>query len=189
MSTKKTNNLEAYVTLFVEELNEAIQKSDNIDELDELDKEPLPLTNESIIDNALAIIEEEERYASGKNIKIIGEIVGFIPEQFPPSEKLTAGQMKRIADAYEALLLSHEIDPDFPEKLPTKLRYEILSQTLAMEINLRENENTVIELCNYEPLWCPFGYKYCQCKIADEESLQNNKNGNNEEMANDDLPF
>lgn len=166
------NGMELYVTQLIEDLEAAKQP----------DMPYVPDGEESIEDH----FEEVDQYISGeKHIKIC-ELIGFLPEQFPPSNRLNANQLKRIFFALDQLLDSYNIDTNLPNKLPSKLKYELVTKDLTEEVFASKHGFTTLEYCNNDVETCPFGKKYCNCKdfvFDNEKAIDSNP------LGDDELPF
>lgn len=120
----------------------------------------------------------------------ISEITGINLEQLPADDLLTDTQANLLADEMTALLEHFNFYPDFPEKVPGRLRYETLREIWDDEYAPAAFGEVHIELCDYEQETCPFpGY----CNVCREmEKERNEKKGNDMELdldVNDLLPL
>lgn len=125
---------------------------------------------------------EVERYLSGEYDQRIGDVLGLIPEQFPPAERLTPEQMKSVAEAFMALLFSWNITTDLPDELPIEAAYPLLVTALDKKVYLADGGMVTIEFCPYAPWDCLFG-ELCKCKDIEVDDMPDNKAGE------DDFPF
>ncbi len=132
-------------------------------------------------DSFEAHIAEVERYLSGEGEQKISDLCGLESVQFPPKQRLSETQMKQVAEAYEKMLHSWNIDIYIPEKLPVSLRYDLLIGTLERKVFVTNDEysHVGIDLCNFDVDNCPFGTEYCTCK--DEMKLWEGENGVDDE--------
>jgi hypothetical protein len=90
---------------------------------------------------------------------------GFTKEQFPASDLLTDKQLDLIATEFEHLWHAYSFEPDFPEGLPAKRRYELMRDYLGHECSHWPGGWVHhFEFCSYEPENCPFGIEFCKCK-------------------------
>jgi hypothetical protein len=90
---------------------------------------------------------------------------GLTEEEFPPSERLTDNQLELMADEFEQLWAAYSFEPDFPEGLPAKRRYELMLDYLDYQCSHWPGGWVHhFEFCDYEPENCPFGSEFCKCK-------------------------
>lgn len=112
---------------------------------------------------------------------------GLEKEQFPSSDRLTPKQLKLMADELEKLWSAYSFEPDFPEGLPAKRRYELMRDYLEHRCTYWPGGWVHhFEFCNYEPENCPFGIEYCRCKDFEYDEFISK---NSSDKATDDLPF
>ena len=97
---------------------------------------------------------------------------GLTKEQFPASYRLSPEQLELMADEFEQLWAAYSFEPDFPEGLPAKRRYELMRDYLDHECSHWPGGWVHhFEFCDYDPENCPFGTEYCKCKdFNDAES-------------------
>jgi hypothetical protein len=107
-------------------------------------------------------------------------------EQFPPSERLTEEQLELMANEFEQLWTAFSFEPDFPEGLPAKMRYELMRDYLDHECSHWPGWVHHFEFCNYEPEDCPFGIEFCKCKDFDYSKDMISNQGN---LDPESLPF
>jgi len=146
---------------------------------------------QKIDDSFEAHIEEVERYLSGEGEQKITDMCGLYTEQFPPKERLNESQMKRVADAYQQMLLCWNIYIYLPEKLPVEMKYELLTGTLERFVFVSNDEysHIGIDLCSYDVDNCPFGSEYCSCKEDIKEWESKSNDTENFESNEGELPF
>lgn len=112
---------------------------------------------------------------------------GLEKEQFPSSDRLTEDQLKLMAYEFEKLWASFSFEPDFPEGLPAKRRYELLRDYLEHKCTYWPGGWVHhFEFCNYEPENCPFGDEFCRCK---DFEYDDSFNKDITTKSTDDLPF
>jgi hypothetical protein len=167
--------MDLYISQLVEDLYDAHQIEEEYDEENE----------ETIID----IFEEAILFASGENHIEIYKLIGFIPEQFPPTLLLNLKQIRKVLKALTDLLWSYNIDTNFPPKLPDRLKYELLTEEMYKEIFVDKGGIMGLDYCEFVTETCPFGKKYCECKNInlelDEPPFPNDKSG----IDDTDYPF
>jgi hypothetical protein len=90
---------------------------------------------------------------------------GLEKEQFPSSDKLTTEQLQLMANEFEQLWAAYLFEPDFPEGLPAKRRYELMRDYLDHECSHWPGGWVHhFEFCDYDSENCPFGSEFCKCK-------------------------
>ena len=101
----------------------------------------------------------------------MSEWFGLEKELFPPSEMLTAEELRLIADEFEELWGAYSFLPEFPDGLPDKRRYELMCEYLDHRCNYWPGGwRQHFTFCDYEPANCPFGIEYCHCRdFADDD--------------------
>lgn len=109
-----------------------------------------------------------EKYIYGKKERI-ADITGIPIENLPPENKLNKSQKGLLATKLEELLKVFHFYLDFPEKLPSYLRYPFIYRfwnECHVAISFGESH---IEFCDYEEDSCPFqGY----CNTCNEIANQ-----------------
>jgi hypothetical protein len=85
-------------------------------------------------------------------------LFGVSYKELPPSEKLTDKQMQQITDAIIYLWSYFNIDVDFRENMPIKLRYELAREKFSEDIHYMPGWSMTYDFCSG---WCP------DCKIID----------------------
>ncbi len=109
-------------------------------------------------------IAEVEKFVEEKPRITMFDHFGFVPEQFPPAEKLTDGQMESLTEPICRLWAAHNFTPVFPQKTPGRVIYPILLARMGEPAMALKRGNIGIEFCGYEPSECPFGLEWCDCK-------------------------
>ncbi|TXB65604.1 hypothetical protein [Phaeodactylibacter luteus] len=100
--------------------------------------------------------------------KPLGLIAGLDPNWFPPEERLEDDQLLQILDALNDCLDAYGFILNFPLGLPSRQRYAILAQQLRKEVPVLKYNTWQIDFCNYDTVACPFGARYCQCKVYEK---------------------
>ena len=90
---------------------------------------------------------------------------GLSQECFPPSDKLNEQQLDEMALKFEEMWGAFGFFPDFPDKLPSKRRYELMREYLNHQCQYWAKGCMLhFEFCHYDPNECPFGSEFCRCK-------------------------
>ena len=134
-----------------------------------------------------AFFEEIDRYVSGDHDQLVKDVIGMIPEQFPPVGQLDASQQSRVSAAYQDLLWSWNIATDLPDALPEAKKYELLMTTLDKRVFIGESGINHLEFCQYDVESCPLGSEYCTCKDFDQ--INDEDDMDNFEPSDGELPF
>jgi len=146
---KSKSGMQSYVNYLLADIQQA-----------EGNESPNPLSfDEDLFDHFM----EVERLVLEDPLNTFGEICGLTREQFPPFEKLSKQQLKKIVKAFYSLLHSWNLDVVIPKKFPQEERYKLLVPLLDKKTHILKNGMGYIEFCEYEPKICPFG-SYCDCK-------------------------
>jgi hypothetical protein len=116
--------------------------------------------------------------------KPMSQWFGLEKEQFPPSDKLTTEQLELMAGEFEQLWAAYSLEPDFPDGLPARRRYELMRDYLDHPCQHWPGGWVHhFEFCDYDTENCPFGTEFCKCKDFDDDQLEINLS------KNDELPF
>lgn len=139
-------------------------------------------------------ISYAEKYIYGTK-EYISEITGIYLENLPADSKLTTEQKALLAIELENLLQVFHFHLDFPNNLPSHLRYSfILKFWEEKHVPLSFGESH-IEFCNYDEDECPFpGYCNTCNEIAaqmrnDEEIGKNRSNPSENNELDNLFPF
>lgn len=90
---------------------------------------------------------------------------GLSQENFPASDRLNEQQLDQMAIEFEELWGAFGFYPDFPDKLPSKLKYELMREYLNEPCQYwAKGWAFHFEFCHYNPDECPFGSEFCRCK-------------------------
>jgi hypothetical protein len=108
-------------------------------------------------------MEEVESFVYG-TMSPLSKIVGIATVQLPPPEKLSDAQQATLYEDMESLLNAFNFYPDFPQKLPGHLKYQIMRSRWDTEHVHMSCGESHLEFCEYEPKECPFPAKFCSCK-------------------------
>ena len=129
-------------------------------------------------------LEEIDRIIDEEPDVPMHNIFGIDPIMFPPVEKLTNEQAKRLAGEILELWGYFNIDAVYPDNFPLYKLYPLLVDKFKKPFLYFPMGMTGIEFCNYEPSECPFGDEYCTCKDFEfyDDGLDNKKGG-------EDLPY
>jgi hypothetical protein len=107
-------------------------------------------------------VEEEEKTARWEPL---GQWIGIKKEWFPPICRLTEDQTSRIMNALSRCLYAFGFIPHFPSGLPVSKQYEVAVDYLLQRVPILVYNTYQLDFCGYEPRSCPFGSKFCQCKV------------------------
>ena len=119
--------------------------------------------------------------------KPMSQWFGIGKEVFPPSEKLTDEQLRLIASEFEQLWAAYSFEPNFPDELPVKRRYELMREYLDHPCQHWPGGWVLhYEFCDYEPGNCPFGTEFCRCK---DFEMNDDFQISNSEFTNLEIPF
>jgi len=171
--------MERYLKQLIEDLH---QISNNVNSSDSTKDEPIN-DEESFYRH----IEDVETYLHGDEIPI-SETTGILPEQLPPSEKLSEKQKAQLAVELERFLEHFHFALDFPHNYPNHLRYRFIKKFWTEKHPAMQYSTTHIEFCNYEKENCPFpGY----CTSCDEFEIDDKDLDSDQfkDLDTDELPF
>lgn len=94
----------------------------------------------------------------------LGKIVGMDQVLLPPVEKLSKPQAATLFPYIENLLSGYGFELDFPNGVPQELKYELVRQAWTEKFGAVNAGVQMIEFCDYDSDYCPFGSELCQCK-------------------------
>lgn len=122
---------------------------------------PAELTEDNFDEN---LFEGVEAFLHGPQYSM-EQLTGIKPEAFPPKERLSEAQAKRLCDEIESLWFAFNIVADFPEKIPPTLIYGALRQKWKEELFPQLKQGHVhTEFCDYDSSNCLWPQEYCWCK-------------------------
>lgn len=108
-------------------------------------------------------MQEVERYVSGEGECQISEFTGLTTDDFPQAQQLTEKDMEMVLTAYDKMLLSWNIQVDWPQDIPTAARYNFL---LKFVLNYKtvplSTGNIHLDFCTGYAPDCNWG-TYCHC--------------------------
>ena len=90
------------------------------------------------------------------------KLMGLMYLQFPPSERLTIGQMIALNKAIEETFWVFKIFIELPEAVPVTLRYEMIRGLFKEKFHIMNGLNCHLDFCSGD---CP------PCAIADYCSI------------------
>jgi len=91
------------------------------------------------------------------------KLMGIETDWFPPEEKLTDDMISQLYKKFLELWEVFNFYPDFPDKLPERIRYSFLVKELKEEVQYISEGMMHIGFCHYDPDDCPFDKAYCHC--------------------------
>jgi hypothetical protein len=110
-------------------------------------------------------IKDVENYLYGEQ-EPLSNIVGIETVRLPPPDILSEKQQAELYDEMEYLMVAFNFYPDFPDKLPAAVKYQIMRDNWDMELVYINSGQSHLEFCHYEPKECPFPTQYCMCRDA-----------------------
>ncbi|HLV41994.1 MAG TPA: hypothetical protein VKY37_06935 [Brumimicrobium sp.] len=111
--------------------------------------------------------DEDEFYDCSKTAPLF-QVIGFQKELFPPSEKLNDLQLELIYVHLLRVLDNFNFFLDFPDKVSSRVKYEMLLSIFDDDVTCSNAFVTNIEFCDYDYDTCPFGIELCQCKMYED---------------------
>jgi hypothetical protein len=118
-------------------------------------------------DDETAFISVEEEAQSAR-WEPLGQWLNIDKEWFPPACRLSENQLGRIVKAMTRCLFAFGFVPHFPNGLPAGKQYEVLVDYLPQKVPILVYNSYQLDFCNYEPKACPFGSRFCQCKVYEQ---------------------
>lgn len=144
--------MELYVSQLLEDIDEAV--------LHQLREETEQNESSDIDDRFFETLEasiDEPDYTMGSKL-------GFERIQFPPSEKLTSLQLRKLVLAIKELWRAFHYEAVLPNSLPDAIAYRLLVEKLDERHPYLPMGTWHIEFCDYDYENCPLGQQYCSCK-------------------------
>jgi hypothetical protein len=152
--------MQTYITQLIEELHASQINAQHV------------INKQLIEENFEAHMADVEHYLSNDGAQPIYEIIGLLPECFPPATRLNENQLTTVSSALLECLSSWNICIDLPEKLPAALAYTLLVKSLQDKIVVQNSGVIHLELCHYDSEDCPFGTAYCRCMDSEDDHVQ-----------------
>ncbi|MDX1651129.1 MAG: hypothetical protein R3277_01470 [Brumimicrobium sp.] len=147
-----------YVDQLLEDLESMIQDLPDFSTLGEDDEDPDEIW-----------MEFEQDRCSCSAIPL-SRIVGIEKYILPPGSKLSKVQMELIFLHLEKILSAYGFILDFPEKIQVKVKYELLHDIWEDEFSFNPRDTQIIDFCDFDYDFCPFGLELCRCKQLEEMS-------------------
>lgn len=108
-------------------------------------------------------MEEIERWAEGEEHEhTFGYYCGLQVENFPPPEQLTTNEIEMINEAFTRMMLTYNLDADFPKALPAAITYSMLVNTLNGKTFIPKDGFVTFDYCSGYAPDCVFK-EYCTC--------------------------
>ncbi len=118
-------------------------------------------------DDQAARYAQIDAYVGGVSEGSLYEVLGFIPEQFPPADQLTRRQAEGLAEGMLSLLETYRTLVDAPEGVPPYLLYPQLLRLLhGAYFDPGPGGYLHLECCEYDPSHCPWPEHYCRCRTG-----------------------
>ncbi len=109
-------------------------------------------------------IEEVERYISGEGYEHdFGYYCDLKSLDFPPAEQFTDNEKTQVFEAFQKMLSTWNASMDFPEKLPSNLRYEFMVEILNEKFIPMDKGFITFDFCDGYAPDCGFK-EYCRCR-------------------------
>lgn len=99
------------------------------------------------------------------------KLMGLSYEQFPPSEMLNEQQMQELINAIADTFNAYNMCADFPERMPLKMRYELLRDIFKEDIQYMPGFTHHYDFCTGNCEDCKIA-EYCNVK---DEIIENDK--------------
>ena len=96
--------------------------------------------------------------------KPMQEWFGIAKENFPPPDKLTDEELKRMVDEILKLWEAYHFDAALPDDLPPNVAYKVLTDYFDKPVAWVSEGTVHIEFCDYDPEHCPFPKEFCWCR-------------------------
>lgn len=108
-------------------------------------------------------MEEVEKYATGIDPPpSLGYKTGLSTENFPPVSMLSLDEMNVISDAFKEMLLSFNMEVDFPSGIPIERAYPLLIGLLDKEAWYLPGGTLHFDFCTRYAPDCQLK-EYCPC--------------------------
>ena len=148
--------MERYIEQLMEDLNNYILEMKNAGIHND---ETVPVPSPFIYDS----LKESELFASGEGVTEIGVTTNIEQMELPPANRLSEDQQALLAEKLQELLSYHHYILDFPESLPSHLKYPHIYSFWKEKHLPMKHGFFHVEFCEYDPENCPFpGYcTYC----------------------------
>jgi hypothetical protein len=128
-------------------------------------KKIIEIDDESSIES---YIIEIEKLFQEESLQTISSIIGLDRVQFPPVNRLEGFLIKAINKSLIRLLKSWSIEVDLPIGLSPETKYQLLLTVFNRKAPIINFGTFHIELCDNNPLKCPFGEQFCSCLKWDD---------------------
>lgn len=144
--------MELYVSQLLEDINEAVLRQLR----EEAEQNEPSAIDEKFLQTLEASLEDPD-YTMGSKL-------GFERIQFPPSERLSPEQLKKLTIAIKDLWRAFHYQPDLPDTLPNEIAYRLLLEKFDECHPYLPMGTWHVEFCDYDYEKCPLGLQYCTCK-------------------------
>lgn len=132
-------------------------------------------------------MEEIERWCEGGEPEhTFGYHCGLQPENFPPPEQLTIKDIKLVNKAFQQMMFSWNMTIDLPKKMPQKVAYTFIVDSLNEKVEIVNSGFTGIDFCTGYAPDCKLK-EYCSC-LEFWNSLPD-ENMDDMDTPTDELPF
>lgn len=106
--------------------------------------------------------QEIDRWNSGDAQQTLGYYCGLKAEAFPPHNQLSGEEVKKICDAFTAMLNSWGFDIDLPDEFPLQRKYQLMIELLDHECTPFNTGRFVFDFCTGYAPDCKLK-EFCPC--------------------------
>ena len=108
-------------------------------------------------------MEEIESWLEGEEHEhTFGYYTGLQAENFPPPEQLTVEEIEMVNKAFTKMMLTYNLNADFPKTLPAEINYSMLVNTLNEKTFIPNDGFVTFDYCSGYAPDCVFK-EYCSC--------------------------
>lgn len=111
-----------------------------------------------------------DRWISGDAEQTLGYYCGLETGAFPPYDQLSEIEVKKVCDAFMAMLATWRVDLDLPAELPLHRKYELMVGLLDHEFTPFNSGMFIFDFCTGYAPDCELK-EYCYCLQFWEEDL------------------
>lgn len=103
-----------------------------------------------------------DRWVSGDAEHTLGYYCGLEANAFPPYEQLNDEEVRKLCDAFTAMLHTWGADIDLPDELPLQRKYELIVGLLDHEFTPFNSGMFIFDFCTGYAPECELK-EYCKC--------------------------
>ena len=109
-----------------------------------------------------------DHWVSGNAEQTLGYFTGLEKDAFPPYNQLSDDEVKKVCDAFTAMLNSWNVGLDIPDDLPLDRQYELMVGLLDHEFTPFHSGMFIFDFCTGYAPGCELK-EYCPCLEIWEE--------------------